>query len=249
MTSAKFERLFVFVGLYQMDHPRTVFLKGEWLQHQVVAVSGYVRLHIRQSVRNTIWSEHIGVWFLADFALELFPSVGNEVFVLLLYHLLLEPKLEALIMNETHWAVALARVEQWIFDRGGIVPAYLALDVWVVRRIDDTAVYFDGFLLEFLIEWVQGVVIDEIFLRRLICASNSPSDHLSASLNDLIHLLLMTIATWIDLIALFLASTLWILTWPVILHIEFYSAELDRIASVQFIVLNTANRYTVSEPK
>ena len=68
-------------------------------------------LYIDESVRYAIRSENIWIWFFADLTLELLPGIGDQVLFLLLGHLLLEPVLKALIMNEPDRSITLATIE------------------------------------------------------------------------------------------------------------------------------------------
>ena len=52
----------------------------------------------------------------------------------------------------------MAAVEQRVLRRRTVVPADLALDVWTGGRVDNAAVYLDGFLLELLPETVLGII-------------------------------------------------------------------------------------------
>ena len=65
----------------------------------------------------------------------------------MLLHLLLQPVLQALVVDEPDRAVALARVEQRIRIALLIAPTHLALDV-ALSRVDNPAVDFDGLLGE-----------------------------------------------------------------------------------------------------
>lgn len=64
-----------------------------------------------------------------------------------LLHFLLEPVLQALVVDETDGAVAFARVKQGVGCALFVAPAHFALDVGL-RRVDNTAVDFDGLLGE-----------------------------------------------------------------------------------------------------
>lgn len=82
-----------------VHHPARVFLKRERLQPQEIA-SGR-DLHVDEpKLAATRRDKHVGVRLLADFALELLPGVGNAVLVLLKRHLLLQPKLETVVVDE-----------------------------------------------------------------------------------------------------------------------------------------------------
>ena len=111
MTSTQLKHLLLLVWHDEMNHPRAILFESQTLQKEIVSVLGNVLLHIDKSVRYAIGSENIWIWFFADLALKLLPSVGDQVLFLFLGHLLLEPVLEALIMNEPDRAITLTTIE------------------------------------------------------------------------------------------------------------------------------------------
>lgn len=68
---------------------------------------------------------------------------------LLLLHLLLEPVLQAFVMNKADGPIALTRVKQWVRIALLIAPAYLALYI-ALSGIDDPAVNLNRFLGEII---------------------------------------------------------------------------------------------------
>lgn len=60
-------------------------------------------------------------------------------------HFLLEPELEAFVVNIADRSITLARVEQRVSPCLGSIPANLALDVAAFARFDHTAVDLDSF--------------------------------------------------------------------------------------------------------
>lgn len=94
-----------------MDHSRAILFESQTLQKKIISVLGNVLLHIDEPVRYAIGSENIRIWFLADLTLELLPGVGNQILLLLLGHLLLEPVLKALIMDEPDRSITLTTIE------------------------------------------------------------------------------------------------------------------------------------------
>ena len=97
-------------------------------------------LDIDQPVAEPIAFENIGIRLLADLALELFPSVADEVLFLFLYHFLLQPSLQTLVVDVLARSIALARVKQRVLRGRRVVPANFALNVRSRGRVDDTAV-------------------------------------------------------------------------------------------------------------
>ena len=76
-------------------------------------------------------------------------------------------------MDESYRAIALARVKQWILYCGGIVPANLALDIWVFYWVNNTAINLHSFFFELLLERVQRLITFKIFLRCYVSLSHS----------------------------------------------------------------------------
>ena len=99
MPSPELEYLLVCIRHDEMDHPRTVFLKRQRLEKQEVFVFGNVLFYVDEPIRYTVRPEYVRIGLLADLTLELLPSVRYQVLLLLLGHLLLEPILQAFIMD------------------------------------------------------------------------------------------------------------------------------------------------------
>ena len=172
MASSQFEDLLISVRHDQMDHPRTIFLKSQRLEEQEILIIRNVLFHIDESVRNAVWSEDVWVGLLADFALELFPGIGDQVFLLLLGHLLLEPVLQALVVDVPHWTITLAGIQERILSGRGVVPTDLALNIWTGFGVHNPAVNFDRLLLELVSERVEGLAgSQELFAWRILSAA------------------------------------------------------------------------------
>ena len=152
MASAKLEGSFLVVWHNQMHHARAILLEGQAFQKQVVGLFGDVLLNVNQAVANAIGPEYVGIWLLADLTLKLLPSVGDKIFLLLLGHLLFQPVLEAIVVDESDRAIALTRVEKWVLRCRGLLPANFALDVCV--WVNNTAVDFNNLLFIFLVKRV-----------------------------------------------------------------------------------------------
>lgn len=152
MASTELVDFLIAVRKYEVHHPRAVFLKSQRLEQQEVSVGRDVLLHVDESVRYAVGSEHVRVRLFANLTLKLFPSVRNEVGLLLLGHLLLEPVLEAFVVNESHGAIALARIQQWVLRRRVVVPANLTVDVGIGCWVHHPAINVDCFLLKLLMK-------------------------------------------------------------------------------------------------
>ena len=75
-------------------------------------------------------------------------------------HLLLQPEFQALEMDETHRAIAFARIEKWVFFCLLISPADLALNFCSVFcvRTDHTAVNLNRLFFVVLVFTVLAIV-------------------------------------------------------------------------------------------
>ena len=107
-----------------MDHAAGVLLEGKRFEPQEVLLLRDV--NVDQAVSDAVGLEHVGVRSFADLALELLPHVRDVVSFLLDCHLLLEPELEALVVNESNRSGAVARVEKWVGAGLVSAPAYFA---------------------------------------------------------------------------------------------------------------------------
>lgn len=169
--------------------------------------------------------------------------------LLLLYHLLFQPKLQTLVVDVSHRAVTLAGIEQRILYGGGVVPAHLALDVRIFNWINNPTVYFDRFLLELLVQGVERVVVHKFFLRCLVGPSNPPSNlqgiirvHNLVLLNMIILVTITAVtaapmAVAQDLVnGLLFASTLAQFARSVVFHIKFNTSKFDGVSTIQFVI-------------
>ena len=156
------------------------------------------------------------------------PGVGDEIGLFLDSHLLLEPVLEALVVDISDRAIALTGVEKRVLTGGAVVPADLALDVRVLLLIDDAAVYFNCFLLELFSERVQDLIMAQLLVRCFVV--------LSVAVLDMV-LFGVFIGDWIVL----LFDAVGCKFSPVVLHIKLYPAEFHDISSVEFVILNYLN--------
>lgn len=92
-----------------MDVPRCVLVQWHRLQ-QNVTTTFFGFGNVDELEKVIIFLENIGVTLLADFAFKLLPVVRSYVFAVLFdVPLLLQPVLQALKMNQSHRASALAR--------------------------------------------------------------------------------------------------------------------------------------------
>lgn len=121
--------------------------------------------------------------------------------------------LEALVMNKSHRAVALARIQQRIRTALLIAPTHLALNV-ALSRIDNAAIDFNGLLREII---TSDPVFFLLISRSLALLKRGGTKRGSFFA---IHIGL----------AEFCAE---------IFNLELYSAELDNVSFFQAIVLRT----------
>jgi len=149
VTSSQLEHFLFCIGHNQMNHSWWVFFKGKGLEQEEVSIRWQILLYIYQPVWDVVGSEDIRVWLFADFALKLLPGVRYEILLFFFCHFLLEPVFEALIMDISHWSIALATIEKRVFYCGCIVPANFALNIRACNRVDHSAIDLDCFLLEF----------------------------------------------------------------------------------------------------
>lgn len=150
-----------------MNHTWTILFKGEWLKKEEVTVDWDILLNINEPIRNTIGSEDIWIRFFTNLALKLFPGVGNEIWFLLLDHLLLKPVFEAIIVDKSHGSTALTWIEKRVLRSGMIVPTNFTMNVWVLRWIDDTTVDIYSLLFKFFIQRVIWKIMGHFFLRSM----------------------------------------------------------------------------------
>ena len=87
------------------------------------------QLHIDQSIPRAVRLEDVRVGRAANLALELPPGVSHIVCRLFYTSFLPEPVLQALEVDVTDAAIALARVEQWVSLGLVPTPTDLALDL------------------------------------------------------------------------------------------------------------------------
>lgn len=213
MTSSELKNFLLIVRHNEVHHTGTVLLESERLKQQEVAFSGDILLNIDQSVGIAVGPEDIWIRLLADFALELLPGIRNQVLLFLLCHLLLQPVLQALVVDISHRPITLAGVEKRVLLRRIVVPADLALNIRTHFWVDNSAVNFNGFFLELFPERVDTLVVHDLLdgaviglmdllIFWVLCALNSGSAELGSE----------------------------------VLHIEFYPAKLDDVSTVEFVV-------------
>lgn len=221
VASAHLELSMVSIGHHHVHHPTRVLLKGQRFEPQEVFVLR--DFDINEAVAVAVGFENVRVRCLADFALKLFPHVADLVGLLFNRHLLLEPELEALVVDEAHGTVALARVEQRVGPCLLAAPADLALDfnAIFIQLLDDATVDLNGFLC---VELVLTVLVALQQAGPIGSCSFAASDPVSlldgrrAAVND-------SSAFQIAIGGLFVSSE--------VFDAEFESAELDDVASLQ----------------
>jgi len=149
MASSQLEVLLVRIRHDEVDHPGTVLLESQRLQQQVVLVFWDVVLDVDQPVLVVVGLEDVRVRLLADLALKLLPSVGYQVLVFFLLHLLLQPVFEAVVVDVSDRPITLAGIQEGILDGGVGLPADFALDI-SVALVCSSALNLDALLFEFL---------------------------------------------------------------------------------------------------
>ena len=203
-----------------MDHPRGVLLEGEALKQQIVLVGRDVRLDVDEAIADPVALEDVGVWLLADLALKLLPGVADQILFLFFDHFLLQPMLEALVVDEPDRAVAHAAVEERVLACGRVFPADLALHV-VLGGVDDAAVDLDRLFLELLAQAVLRLLLDR---RDVADEAGVVVTAVAAALLRAGELLGLGDRPRAD-------------NMLVVLHVELDAAELDDITAAKLIVL------------
>ena len=89
-----------------MDYTAGIFFESERLKPEEVFF--FWNIHIYEAETVAVRFKHVGVWCLTNLALKLFPHVGDLVRLLLDCHFLLQPKLEAFVVDKAHRSVAFA---------------------------------------------------------------------------------------------------------------------------------------------
>ena len=154
MTTAHLKLSVVAIRHHYMHHTARVLLKGQRLKPEEILLLG--DLNIDQTEAVSIRFKNVWVGRLANLALKLLPHVADLIRLLLNCHFLLQPELEALVVDETHGAIALARVEEGVDARLITAPADFALDFATVLLLDHTTINFDCLLR---IELILAIVI------------------------------------------------------------------------------------------
>jgi len=145
-----------------MHHATWVLFKRQGLEPQEVFILRNV--NINQSEPVTVGFEDIGIGGLANLALKLLPHVAHMGCLFLDCHLLLEPELEAFVMNIADRSVTLAWVEQRVSPCLDSIPANLALYFTAFARFDHTTVDLNSF---FGIEIVVTIFVIRVVLSCL----------------------------------------------------------------------------------
>ena len=100
VTAAHLELRMVTIGHHDVHHSTRILLESERLEPEEVLLLG--DLDVDQAEAIAVRFENVWVGRLANFTLKLLPHVANLVWLFLHCHLLLEPELEAFVVDEAN---------------------------------------------------------------------------------------------------------------------------------------------------
>lgn len=150
---------------------------------------------------------------------------------LLFLHLLFQPVLETFIMNKSHWSITLARVQEWILRCLLISPAHFTLDI-ALSWIDYSTVDFDSLLWKVISSnpVIIILVLEVYLLQEVLCSLSQTLALIWAC--TLFHR--WTALSSILMIQVYVSRNI---IWSKVFNLEFYSAKLNYIAFLKFVIL------------